>query len=119
MRNVHNFAAVSVAYVAFLLLAGCATLGFEAPQSFDERLAYAVTQNAAARNAATAALDAGDIQLADAQFVLKETDNGRTFLDAAKVASGSGDVKTAEGRLTLAANVLTELQKYLRDRSKK
>lgn len=119
MRNVHSFGAVTAFYVAFLVLAGCASLGLEAPQSFDERLAYAVTQNAAARQAAANALDAGDIQLADAQYVLKSTDSARELLDAAKVASGGGDIQTAEGRLSLATNVLTELQAYLRKGSKK
>lgn len=115
----HPFTVLGAAYLLFTLLAGCAALGLEAPQSFDERLAYTVTQNSAARQAAANALEAGDIQLADAQFVLKATDNAREFLDAAKVASGAGDIKTAEGRLTLATTVLTELQAYLRKRSTK
>lgn len=117
MRNVHSLGAITVLYIAYLI-AGCAQLGLEAPQSFEERLAYAVTQNAAARQAAANALNAGDIGKADAEYVLKTTDSGRELLDAAKVASGAGDIKTAEGRLSLATNVLTELQAYLR-RSKK
>jgi hypothetical protein len=51
--------------------------------------------------------------------VLKSTDSARELLDAAKVASGGGDIQTAEGRLALATNVLTELQAYLRKGSKK
>jgi hypothetical protein len=119
VRNVHHLGAITAAYIAFLLLAGCAQLGFEAPQSFEEKLAYTISQNAAARQAASNALEAGTIELADAQFVLKSTDSARELLDAAKVASGAGDIKTAEGRLALATTVLGELQAYLQKRSKK
>lgn len=118
MRHVHSFGLVTVAYFALLLLAGCAQLGLAPASSFDERLAYAVSQNAAVRQAAAKSLDAGEIQLQDAQFVLKTTDEARTLLDAARVASSTGDVSTAEGRLSLAVNVLTQVQTYLRTRSK-
>lgn len=109
----------AAAYFAFLVIAGCASLGLQPATTFDERLAYAVSQNAAVRQTAATSLDAGDIQLQDAQFVLKTTDEARTLLDAAKVASGSGDVSTAEGRLGVAVSVLSQLQSYLRTRSKK
>lgn len=115
----HPFAAVSVAYIAFLLLAGCAQIGLAPASTFDQRLAYAVSQNAAVRRTAANSLNAGEITVEDAQFVLKTTDESRTLLDAARVASGAGDVSTAEGRLALAVNVLTQLQTYLRTRSKK
>ena len=119
MRHVHSLGAVTVAYFALLLLSGCASIGLAPATTFDERLAYAVANNAAVRQAAANALDAGDIQLPDAQYVLKTTDETRTFLDAAKAASGTGDVSTAEGRLSVAVSVLSELQTYLRSRSKK
>lgn len=113
----HPLAAVTVAYLCFLLLAGCASLGLAPASTFDQRLAYAVTQNAAVRQATANALDAGDIQLADAQSVLKLTDEARTLLDAARVAAGSGDISTAEGRLSLATTILVKLQAYLRERN--
>lgn len=116
MRHVHSFGAVTVAYFALLLLAGCASVGLAPATTFDERLAYAVSQNAAVRQAAANSLDAGEIKVEDAQYVLKTTDETRTLLDAAKAASGAGDIKTAEGRLSVAVNVLTTLQSYLRGR---
>lgn len=119
MRNVHSFGALGAFYVAFLLLSGCASLGLAPASTFDERLAYAVSQNAAVRQTAANSLDAGEIQLQDAQFVLKTTDEARTLLDAAKAANGAGDVSTAEGRLSVGVSVLTQLQTYLRTRSKK
>lgn len=96
---------------------GCAQIGLAQPASFDQRLAYAVSQNAAVRDAAASALEAGDIAVDDAKRVLKITDEVRTALDAARMASGTGDVSTAEGRLQLATALLVELQKYLRTQS--
>ena len=116
--NRHPFAAVTAAYFCFLLLAGCASLGLAPASTFDQRLAYAVSQNAAVRTAAANALDAGDIQLADAQSVLKLTDEARTLLDAARVAAGAGDLSTAEARVALATTILVKLQAYLRERNK-
>jgi hypothetical protein len=95
-------------------LLGCASLGLAPASTFDERLAYAVSQNTAVRQAAANALDAGDIATEDAKRVLSITNEVRTALDAARLASGLGDTSTAEGRLQLATALLVELQKYLR-----
>ncbi len=100
-----------------ILIAACAQLGLEAPQSFDERLAYAVAQNAGTRSAASAALEGGRIQVEDAKRVLELTDNVRVLLDAAKVASASGDVTVANDRLTLALGLLQSLQAFLNERN--
>lgn len=106
--------AAFVAASLLFLLTSCASVGLQPATTVDERIAYAVSQNAAIRQTAANSLDAGDIQLADAQYVLKTTDETRAFLNAAKDASGAGDIKTAEGRLLVATNVLTALQTYLR-----
>ncbi len=107
-----------LAIIPFLfLLAACAQLGLAPASTFEERLAYAVSQNAAVRNAAAVSLERQEIALEDAQRVLKITDEVRTSLDAAKVAAGAGDVSTAEGRLQLATAILVELQNYLRNRA--
>lgn len=100
-----------------LLLIGCASLGLAPASTFDERLAYAVSQNAAVRTAAANSLNAGDISVDDAKRVLKITDEVRTALDAARLATNVGDVQTAEGRLQLATALLVELQRYLRSQS--
>ena len=106
-----------VPFVVLLLLAGCASLGLAPASSFEDRLAYAVSQNAAVRKTAAVSLENGEIALEDAQRVLKLTDEVRTALDAARLASGAGDISTAEGRLQLATSVLVNLQAYLRSRS--
>lgn len=100
-----------------LVIAACASLGLAPASSFEERLAYAVSQNAAVRNTAAVSLEHGEIALEDAQRVLKITDEVRTALDAARLAAGAGDTSTAEGRLQLATAILIELQNYLRSRA--
>ena len=100
-----------------LILTACASLGLAPASSFEERLAYAVSQNAAVRNTAAVSLERNEIALEDAQRVLKITDEVRTALDAARLAAGAGDVSTAEGRLQLATSILIELQNYLRSRA--
>jgi hypothetical protein len=97
----------------FLLLASCASIGLAPAKSFSERLAYSYGVNAGVRNAAANALEAGTLTIEDGEYVLKVTDETRTLLDSAKLASGAGDPSTAEGRLLLAINVLEQLQAYL------
>lgn len=114
----HPLVTVTVAYLSFLILAGCASLGLAPATTFPEKLAYAVSQNAAVRQAAANALEAGDIAIADAQSVLKLTDEARTLLDASRLAADAGDLSTAEARLGLATTILVKLQAYLRERNK-
>lgn len=100
-----------------LIVAACSSLGLAPASTFDERLAYAVSQNAAVRNAAAVSLERNELALEDAQRVLKITDEVRTALDAARLAAGAGDVSTAEGRLQLATSILVNIQTYLRSRA--
>lgn len=99
------------------ILTACASLGLAPASTFEERLAYAVSQNAAVRNTAAVSLERNELSLEDAQRVLKITDEVRTALDAARLAAGAGDVSTAEGRLQLATSILVNLQTYLRSRA--
>jgi hypothetical protein len=100
-----------------LILTACASLGLAPASSFEERLAYAVSQNAAVRETAALSLERNELALEDARRVLKITDEVRTALDAARLAAGAGDVSTAEGRLQLATSILVNLQAYLRTRA--
>lgn len=99
------------------ILTACASVGLAPASSFEERLAYAVSQNTAVRNAAAVSLERNELALEDAQRVLKITDEIRTALDAARLAAGAGDVSTAEGRLQLATSILINVQAYLRSRA--
>jgi hypothetical protein len=100
-----------------LILTACGSLGLAPASSFEERIAYAVSQNAAVRKAAAVSLERNEIALEDAQRVLKITDEIRTALDAARLAAGAGDVSTAEGRLQFATSILINVQAYLRSRA--
>lgn len=100
-----------------LILTACASLGLAPASSFDERLAYAVSQNAAVRETAALSVERKELSVDDAKRVLKITDEVRTALDAARLAAGAGDVSTAEGRLQLATSILVNLQAYLRSRA--
>lgn len=104
---------------AVLLVAACASIGVEQPESFDQRLAYAYGTNTAVRSAAANAVTVGTIDKSDAQFILKQTDDARALLDASRLALSVGDVSTAEGRLVLAVGILTQLQQYLNTRAQK
>ncbi len=97
-----------------IVLSACASLGLAPASTLEDRLAYAVSQNAAVRQAAANSLNAKEITLEDAQRVLAITDQVRLSLDAARMASESGDPQTAEGRLQLATAILIEIQNYLR-----
>ena len=100
-----------------LILTACASIGLAPASSFEERLAYAVSQNAAVRNTAAVSLERNELSVEDAQRVLKITDEVRTALDAARLAAGAGDTSTAEGRLQLATSILVNLQAFLRSRA--
>jgi hypothetical protein len=100
-----------------LILTACASLGLAPASTFEERLAYAVSQNAAVREAAAVSVERKELSVDDAKRVLKITDEVRTALDAARLAAGAGDVSTAEGRLQLATSILVNLQTYLRSRA--
>lgn len=97
-----------------LILTACASLGLAPASSFSDRLAYGYGTHTAVLATATQSLELGEISSEDASRVLKVADEARTALDAAKLASGAGDVTTAEGRLQLATALLTNLQAYLR-----
>lgn len=109
----HKFAVIPL----LLILTACASLGLAPASTFEERLAYAVSQNAAVRETAAVSLERNELAMEDARRVLKITDEVRTALDAARLAAGAGDVSTAEGRLQLATSILVNLQAFLRSRA--
>lgn len=113
----HDPAPMALVVALALLVGACAGFGLATPQSFDERLAFAYASHTAVQSAAANSLDAGAISSADARQVLELADQSRALLDGARLAAGAGDIGTAEGRLTLAINVLQQLQTYLNTRS--
>lgn len=98
------------------LLAGCASLGLEPAQGFDQKLAYAYGTHTAILKAGDQALTDGSISVDDAKHVLAIADQSREVLDAAKRIYAAGDKEGANAKLLLATQVLSELQTYLRAR---
>ena len=107
-------ALLAVGTVGVTVLPGCAAIGLQPAKSFEEGWAYALGQTTALRQAATDGLNAGTLTADDGEYVLKVTDQSRALLDAARAAHGAGDVETAEDRLALTTQILTQLQAYLR-----
>lgn len=103
--------------VAVTLLAGCASLGIPSADTFNKRLAAAYVVNTGVRTNATVLLRAGQISVADAENVLKQTDVARQGLDVTRVISKT-DVATADQRLNAVRAGLAALQSYLNSRGK-
>jgi hypothetical protein len=68
--------------------------------------------------AASAAVNAGTLTRKDGEAVLTLAQQSRTLLDSARSVENT-DPTTAAGRLTLAVNILTQLQTYLQSRGVK
>lgn len=110
------------AMLAFLLalsvpivgaLAGCESLGLAAPQSYDQRVAYARGELTGLVNATAAAVEKGQLPKDDGARVLELAKQARTVLEAADTAQAAGDVSTAEGRLSLAIGILQQVQTFV------
>jgi sensor histidine kinase regulating citrate/malate metabolism len=104
---------------AYVMIAGCASLGLTPAKSFDQQLAYGYSTVASVRQSAAQALTTGVIKVEDAKQVQSLADQARSLLDASRGAYSVGDTKTALGRLQLANSVLTQLAVYLQARGVK
>lgn len=96
-----------------VLLVGCAQIGLQPAQTFDEKVAYAYGSVTSLRLSAVNALNAGTIMSADADKVQTLADQARAFLDGARAVNAAGDNAGAEDKLMRASIILTELQKYM------
>ncbi len=107
----------AVLAVLLTALQACAGLGLQPAKTFADNYAYAVSQTTAIRSAATTALVSQQITRADAQYVLKLTDESRQLIDAALVLKQTGEATKAATQLELATKILTQLQSYLNARA--
>lgn len=105
-------------FAVLLILVGCAQLGLQPAEKFEEKLAYAYGVHTAVLDSTKASLTAPKptVTSAEATQVLKLADESRVILDASRVAFKAGDISTAEGKLLLATTILTQLQTYLRSK---
>jgi hypothetical protein len=109
-------ALLAVAMPVALVAPGCAA--FQPAQTFEQSLAYAYGTHTALLDASANAVESGALSAEEARAVLRMADEAKLTLDTSRVAIGVGDVRTAEGQLRLATNVLTELRDYLNARMK-
>ncbi|HYE70611.1 MAG TPA: hypothetical protein VD932_03710 [Aquabacterium sp.] len=104
------------AVIAMPVLQGCTALGLQAPKTFADDYAYALSQTTALRTAAAQALNTRQISVADAQYVLALTDQSRSLLDTSRQVYEAGESLKGQSQLELATNILTRLQAYLNAR---
>lgn len=114
----HRIPLQSAVWVVMALLSGCTALGLAPAMTFEDRLAYANGTATGLLRGTTAALNANQIKRDDAKFMASVSDEAAELLDAAELAAGEGDLKTAEGRLILAQSVLDKLDAYLKQKAK-
>jgi hypothetical protein len=117
MRTLNKFHPFAFLAMLAILMAGCAA--WEQPRTFEQQLAYAYGTHTALLESAANAVELGTLSPDDAGQVLRIADESRVLLDASRAAAGVGDVRTAEGQLALATNLLTQLQTYINARVKK
>lgn len=111
--------AALVAVLAITILQACSSLGLAQPKSFRDSYAYALGQTTALRTTASQALDARLITVADAEYVLKTTDQSRLYLEQSKQIYEAGQSLEGKRQLELATAVLLQLQTYLNARASK
>lgn len=117
IHSLCRYRAAFVAVLAITILQACVALGLEQPKSFRDSYAYALGQTTALRSAASQALDARQITIADAEYALKVTDESRVYLDQSKQIYEAGQDLEGKRQLELATAVLLQLQTYLNARS--
>ena len=98
--------------VIVLMMTACATI--TAPQSLDQRLAYAYGSVTATRYSCADAVQRQRIDKTAATQCLMLTDRARRTVDAARLLVVSGDLESAQAQLELATGLLLEVEKMLK-----
>lgn len=101
--------AIAVPVTAVLTLPGCATVQ---QLSFDQQLQLSIDSAAQVTKSVSNAYDAKLITQKQAQQYLALVKNARDLF-AVAIEIKDADVKTAEGQLQLANDILLQLQRYL------
>lgn len=104
----------SMLAILMLFIAACSTVGVTEPTSFDQRLAYAASQVTATRQVAADLYERGQISKADAQEILKATDQAWLLVQASRGFNAEGDHTRAETALRTATEILTVIETYLK-----
>ena len=94
-----------------------ACVGMPTADTFNQKLAIAISTVTAVRSTATTLLQAKKISVEDAQNVQAGADNARQGVEIARTIS-KVDVSAADQRLTAVTTVLSALQTYLASKEK-
>ena len=108
---------VSGAVVTGGVIHGCNTIGVPQAQTFNERVAFAMTTVTGIRETATALLTDGAITVEDAKNIQAQADTAREGIDLA-IQVHATDPAVAENRLLAAQVIVDALKAYLRSQQK-
>lgn len=97
---------------ALVLMIGCAALGVQSPQTFNEKAAVAISSVTVVRQTATALLQANKISAPDAQNIQGQADNARAGIEVA-IAINATDPGAAENRIGAILVGLNAITAYL------
>lgn len=98
------------------LLAGCALLGVEKPETFNERIAYTYGTQLSVVQQIADKTRTGVISPEDNDRYVSIAEDAKAIADGARDAMQTGDTATAEGKLRLAQNILIEVDEFIRSR---
>src|SRR5260221_6846362 len=110
---------------ALLFVSGCAALGLQTADTFNQKLAYAYGQVTAARKGATSVINAScpspasyateacKTAVADGQHIQSIADEARQGLDLGQKYAVAGNLQQANVQLQLESAALSALQAYL------
>lgn len=101
--------------VAMLMAAGCATLGVEAPKTFNERALAAEGTIQGVVNTANVLLTAHKISIRDAENVVTQATNATEAVAVARTLHAA-DAGAGEDRLTAIITGLNAISAYLNSR---
>lgn len=100
-----------------MVVSGCAQMGVQAPQTFDERVAAGYVTAAGLVQVTDTLLAADKITIADAKAVSAQLDNAKLALDAAAKLHGQNPLE-AQDKLSASILLLQQLQTYLQLKGK-
>lgn len=105
------FRTLTLAFLA-VALAACAQLGLAPADTFNKRVAVAVTTVQTVSDAATASLQAGKLSLSDAKNVATTSRQALQAIDVATTLHAT-NAQAGEDKLAATLAILTALQSYL------
>ena len=117
MKTLFAKLALAMCFTLFFgtaLLTGCGSMqSIAAPQTMSQKIAYAKTSLASARDVATNLSIAGHLTLEQFKQIVDDTNTIEACLNTAASANTAGNQNTAVAQLQLAVNLLNTIQTQL------